>query len=132
MEPDAPQLLSALVSAGAAAHVVSGGLESEVAGALAAHGIAGFFASINGSPRTKDEILLDLTSRSARASDGVFVGDSRLDMEVAARFGLRRIFVTQWSEFEDWPLYVAEHDDILVVPNLQHLSRSIGSVDSGS
>lgn len=130
-EPHAADLLARLAGAGRQVHVVSGGLETEVTASLTVHGLARHFTSVNGSPRTKAQILSDLGHLNPEGVHGVFVGDSRHDMEVAAEFGLRRVFVSQWSDFADWRLYVAANDDILVVNDLQQLGALVESVDSG-
>ena len=101
-------------------HVVSGGAENEVSWALEQHGLAALFDGIHGSPRTKREILGAL-SASPLARPGVFIGDSRLDMEVAAESGLMRVFVSHWSEFSEWRAFVDEHRDVLVVHSLGEL-----------
>ena len=130
-EPHGAELLARLSETGRQLHVVSGGLEAEVTASLTAHGLAQHFTSVNGSPRTKAQILSDVRRLNPEGLHGVFVGDSRHDMEVAADFGLRRVFVSQWSDFADWQLYVAANPDILVVNDLQQLAALVESVDSG-
>jgi phosphoglycolate phosphatase-like HAD superfamily hydrolase len=51
----------------------------------------------------------------------VLVGDSLLDMEVAADAGVHRVFVSHWTEFADWYRYVETNGDILVVEDLAEL-----------
>jgi phosphoglycolate phosphatase-like HAD superfamily hydrolase len=130
VEPHAAALLGVLRAAGIDAHVVSGGLQTEVQEALQVHGLAGHFRSVNGSPRDKHQILGDLGRRAAPSPGGVFVGDSRYDMEVAGAFGLRRVFVSQWTDFTDWRNYVAARPDIVVVASLEELVHIALSLDS--
>ena len=130
VEPHAVGLLGQLRDRHVQLHVVSGGLQEEVDDVLHHHGLASWFSSINGSPRTKEQILTTFSGPAGSGAQGVFVGDSRYDMDVAAQFGLRRVLVTQWSEFEDWPDYVRRHPDVIVVPNLGRLSELVTSLDS--
>ena len=130
VEPDARGVLSILRKANVRAHVVSGGLETEVYNVLEAHGLAACFHTVNGSPRDKAQILSDLGQVPGSTSNGAFVGDSRYDMEVAKLFGLRRVFVSQWSDFKEWPEYVARRPDILVMKNLGELASLAESLGS--
>ncbi len=103
-------------------HVVSGGLQDEVQWALEHHGLKQLFDSVRGSPTTKAAHIAALI-RSTSPSAGVYVGDSRRDMEVAAEFGLHAVFVSHWTEFVEWPQYVAQRPEILAVQDLTDLLR---------
>jgi hypothetical protein len=50
-------------------------------------------------------------------SPGLFLGDSRLDHEVAKAFGLDFIFLSQWTEFSDWQIY-CQSNGIQSVPGI--------------
>ena len=63
---------------------MTGGATDEVRDVLGHHGLADRFVDILGSPTPKSEILGGLAERGL-LDDAVFVGDSRLDMEVSAR-----------------------------------------------
>lgn len=126
-DPAAYELFEQLSEQGDVLHVVSGGLEAEVSAVLVAKGLAPYLQSINGSPRSKDEILNDLGAMACDDS-GVFVGDSEGDMRVALDFGLRRVFITQWTEFATWSSYAERNTDITVCANLSDLMSRIDTM----
>lgn len=96
-------------TAGRSWTVVSGGKESEVREVLTWHGIAGLFdGGIYGSPDSKHEILEREVRKGSIRFPAVFLGDSKYDAEVSAKFGLEFIFVSGWTEFQDWELFVKE------------------------
>lgn len=122
VDPHATELLGELRARGARSYVVTGGATDEVRELLGHHGLADSFVDILGSPTSKSAILARLADRGV-LDDAVFVGDSRLDMEVSGMYGLRRIFVTHWSEFEQWALFVEANPDIAVVDDLAEVLR---------
>jgi hypothetical protein len=50
----------------------------------------------------------------------LFLGDSRLDHEVAEAFDLDFVIVHQWTEFADWQHY-CQQNAILVIPSIRDL-----------
>ncbi|EDM81793.1 hydrolase, haloacid dehalogenase-like family protein [Plesiocystis pacifica SIR-1] len=96
----ARELIAALVARRVPLHVVSGGDQDEVREALEHHGLAERFAGIHGSPTPKREHLERLRADGDLLPGGVYLGDARLDMELAEAFGLSFIFVAGVS---DWP-----------------------------
>jgi phosphoglycolate phosphatase-like HAD superfamily hydrolase len=105
--------------AGSRRFVVSGGLESEVAHALDAHGLT--FDGVHGSPTDKDTHFADL-QRRGHLDDAVYFGDSRYDHVVAARFGVDFVFVDGVSEFADADAYFATHPILGRVPDFTALT----------
>lgn len=84
---------------GAGWMVVSGGDQEELRWVFAKRGLDELFdLGIFGSPDTKDEILSRSINGGLIQTPGVFVGDSRYDIEAASRAGLDFIFVRAWSE----------------------------------
>lgn len=90
--------------------VVSGGNQKEIEKVFKAKGICKFFdGGIFGNPRSKDEIFQELISNNAFETPAVYLGDSRYDHEVAARYGIDFVFVHGWTEVVDWKVYCANH-----------------------
>ena len=101
--------------------IVSGGDQAELRAVFAARGLAGMFdGGIFGSPDTKDTILAREQAAGTICAPALFLGDSRLDHEAAARAGLDFVFVSGWSEFAGWPDYTARHG-LAAVPRLADL-----------
>lgn len=105
----------------ATAIVVSGGDQDDLREVLGRRGLAGHFAAIYGSPRTKLEIVEALRASGESSQPVVFVGDSRADHEAADHAGADFIFVHAYSEFVGWPEYTAQRPSIVVVATLAEL-----------
>lgn len=90
--------------------VVSGGDQCELRDFFAEHKLDHLFdGGIYGSPENKDTILAREMTAGNITLPAVFLGDSRYDHEVAVRAGLEFIFISGWTEFEDWRTYFASY-----------------------
>ena len=84
-------------------YVVSGGAQTEVRHALKGRRIDQFFSLILGNPKSKEENMQHLFDTGCLTGRGAYFGDARLDMELAAQFGLDFVFVSgasEWAEAE--------------------------------
>ena len=98
--------------------IVSGGDQTELREVFDQRGIAHYFnGGIYGSPRDKHSIVRDLLKSKQIQYPGLFLGDSRLDHEVARAFEFDFIFINQWSEFSDWRIY-CQSNKIQSVPSI--------------
>ncbi len=129
LDPSAHRLLSWVKASGSIAYVASGGADDELRWALEEHGLSALFDGIFGSPTPKGEIVRAALAARTTDSTPVFVGDSRLDMEVATEFGMHAVFVSHWSEFDDWQGFTAARHDILVVEDLGELLAIVSGKD---
>ena len=83
--------------------IVSGGDQSELREVFKARGIAELFDSgIFGSPDTKDEILARELHHGNIQVPALFLGDSKYDYQAATAAGLDFVFISAWSEVENW------------------------------
>lgn len=83
--------------------IVSGGDQAELRDVFAQRGIAEWFdGGIFGSPDTKDEILARELATENIQQPALFLGDSKYDYQAASAAGLDFIFLSGWSEVEDW------------------------------
>ena len=86
--------------------VASGGVEKELRGLFKNRSLFDLFdGGIYGGPMTKDEILTSLFNKNHIKFPVLFLGDSKYDHEVARKAKLDFLFVSGWSEFEDWQNY---------------------------
>lgn len=87
--------------------IVSGGDQAELRYVFAQRGIAEWFdGNIFGSPDTKDEILArELTSGNIQ-HPALFLGDSKYDYQAASTAGLDFVFLSNWSEVNQWNEWV--------------------------
>jgi len=100
--------------------VVSGSDQRELRRVLKNRGLAALFDGVFGSPDSKDEILTRELAAGTIGTPAVFVGDSRYDYEAAARHEMDFVFLSEWSEFADWPQYFA-NKDVKVRRNIEEL-----------
>lgn len=103
--------------------IVSGGDQAELRKVFAARKLDYLFdGGIFGSPDNKDLILKrEMTSKRIN-EPGIFIGDSRYDHQASHRAGLDFIFISHWTELDDWSAYCEEHQ-ILSIDNLEDLTK---------
>ena len=90
--------------------IVSGGDQAELREVFATRDIAALFdGGIFGSPDTKDEILARELDKGNILQPSLFLGDSRYDYQAANAAGLDFVFLSSWSEINNWPLWCEEH-----------------------
>ncbi len=106
--PGLRPLLERLNDAGVACFVNSGGDEEEVRVALAARGLASFFAGIFGSPATKPDNMRRIANID-KSMPGLFLGDARSDHAAASAAGFDFVFIAAFSEWKDGPAFCAEN-----------------------
>ena len=103
--------------------IVSGGDQAELREVFEQRGLAYYFdGGIYGSPKDKYSIVADLLETGEMQRPGLFLGDSRLDHEVAQAFDLDFVFVHQWTEFADWQHY-CQQNAISVISSIRDLLR---------
>ena len=90
--------------------LVSGGDQTELRTLFAERGIDGLFdAGIFGSPDNKDIILAREVENGNLAKPAIFFGDSRYDHEASNRAGLDFVFVSYWTELQNWQDYCGDN-----------------------
>ena len=86
--------------------VISGGDQTELRDVFNLRGLTNYFgAGIWGSPETKYEII-ERNFSHVSPSDCLFIGDSKLDFEVARDFGFDFLFMSAWTEVDNWEEFV--------------------------
>lgn len=83
--------------------IVSGGDQTELRHVFAQRGLTELFdGGIYGSPDTKDEILAHKLQNNTIQTPALFLGDSKYDHQAATAAGLDFLFLSDWSEVNDW------------------------------
>ena len=91
--------------------IVSGGDQEELRDVFDHRGLNHYFdGGIYGSPVDKHTIVEELLRSQKIQLPALFLGDSRLDHQVAKAFGLDFIFLNQWTEFADWRRYCQSNE----------------------
>ncbi len=85
--------------------IVSGGSQEELRKVFAIRGLDVYFDSIFGSPDTKESILKHEVDSNNLIRPALFIGDSKLDYESASKFEIDFLFMSNYSEFENWEEY---------------------------
>lgn len=99
--------------------VVSGGDQKELREVFQARGLDKYFdGGIFGSPDTKDSILERELGSLSSHRPALFLGDSKYDYQAAQTAGLDFIFLTEWTEVEDYKLW-CDCEEILFLKNIK-------------
>ena len=95
--------------------IVSGGDQDELREVFAARGLDKYFdGGIFGSPDTKDIILEREMVNNNVLQNALFLGDSKYDFKAADKAGLDFIFISEWSEFNNWESFTRLNSIICV------------------
>ena len=102
--------------------IISGGDQAELRDIFQQRGIDKLFdAGIFGSPDNKDVILARELDAVNIVEPALFIGDSRYDHQASTNAGLDFVFLSAWTDVEDWQDYCANHQ-ITVFNHLGDLS----------
>ena len=103
--------------------IVSGGDQLELRHIFSIRKLDYLFESgIFGCPENKEEIVSREISRDNIKFPGIFIGDSKYDYQVACKFDLDFIFLTNWTEVKDSIKWCKEND-INYLPSLHELYK---------
>lgn len=102
--------------------IVSGGSQSELRALFEKRELANLFeGGIYGSPDSKEVIFERELTRENITLPALFIGDSKYDYFSSNKYGLDFIFLSQWTEVNDWRTFCQENG-INTVEALKHLS----------
>lgn len=90
--------------------IVSGGDQKELRSVFAARGLDELFdGGIYGSPDTKSAILAREIKSGNVQNPALFLGDSKYDHIAAMEASMDFIFLSEWSEFNNYSSYLSEN-----------------------
>lgn len=100
--------------------IVSGGDQAELRELFAERDIAQFFdGGIFGSPDSKEIIMNREREQGNVKSPAVFIGDSQYDYTAVKSVGdIDFIFVTDWSEFDEYKQFFEEKESVTILDNV--------------
>lgn len=94
--------------------IVSGGDQGELRRIFINRGLDTMFdCGIFGSPDPKNIILAREQKQGNLVSPSLFIGDSLLDYQCAVDAGLDFIFLSDWTEFLDWPAFFSNKSVVI-------------------
>ena len=104
--------------------IVSGGDNEQVNSILKFKNISNFFnRGIFGSPESKYQIITSQINKNHINYPVLYLGDSKLDYEVAKNFNMDFIFISKWTEFEGWENYF-KNKNVIMISSLDDLIDS--------
>jgi phosphoglycolate phosphatase-like HAD superfamily hydrolase len=90
--------------------LLSGGDQAELRKIFARRDLAQLFeAGIFGGPDTKENVLAREKTNANIRFPALFLGDSKYDHQAATNAGLDFIFLSDWTEVNDWQDYCAKN-----------------------
>ncbi|MGP7735216.1 HAD family hydrolase [Oceanimonas smirnovii] len=102
--------------------IVSGGDQAELRDVFVQRDIAKWFdGGIFGSPDTKDEILSRELASGNIQHPALFLGDSKYDYQAANTASLDFVFLSGWSEVDDWEKWT-ELNKLKTIDSISQLS----------
>ena len=102
--------------------IVSGGSQSELRALFEKRDLANLFeGGIYGSPDSKEVIFERELARENISLPALFIGDSKYDYFSSNKHGLDFIFLSQWTEVNDWQSF-CEGNDINHIDFLRTIS----------
>lgn len=98
--------------------VVSGGSQNELREIFVNRGLSDYFDGIYGSPETKKNLVEMLRDDILIDSPCVFIGDSRMDYDIAKIIKADFIFMREFTEFNGWEIFFKDKN-IKIINNLK-------------
>ena len=106
----------------ASLYIVSGGDQGELHELFSARQLKHLFTDIFGSPEQK-QIHCENIRKKEESRKTMFFGDSRLDHEAAQSTGFDFVFISDYTDFDEWQSYCAAHE-IVDYPDFSTLLQS--------
>lgn len=98
--PVAAALALARATGAERCHVVSGAAEVELQSVFASQNITALFASVQGSPRPKLELVESvLAARGCAPNEALLIGDGAMDFRVCRELGMHFVYLAEYSEW---------------------------------
>lgn len=103
--------------------IVSGGSQSELRALFKKRNLADLFeGGIYGSPDSKEEIFDRELEKNNISVPALFIGDSKYDYFSSSKYGLDFVFLSQWTEVDDWKSF-CEENGISYVDSLKSFNQ---------
>jgi HAD superfamily hydrolase (TIGR01549 family) len=101
--------------------LLSGGDQAELRRIFPRRNLAHLFqAGIFGGPDQKETVLAREKANGNLQMPALFIGDSKYDHQASTNAGLDFIFLSDWTEVQDWQQY-CQQNAILVLKNITEL-----------
>ncbi len=101
-------------------YIISAAAEVDLQHVFAKKGLDHLFAGINGGPRTKVEIFADVLACHPN-SKAIFFGEAKADYLVAEKYNIDFVFLSDYTDFEDWESYFHQKQNVKIINNFSEL-----------
>jgi phosphoglycolate phosphatase-like HAD superfamily hydrolase len=126
VEPIAAALELARAAGAERCHVVSGATEVEMLSVFGSKNIASLFASIQGSPRPKLELVKRvLDARGCAPGEALLIGDGSMDFRVCRELDMQFVFLSEHSDWTGAAAALAGAPRVSVAASWAELTRSL-------
>lgn len=100
--------------------ILSGGDQVELRKIFQLRGLSDYFpGGIFGSPDNKDQVLAREMQNGNIVQPALFIGDSRYDFQAASAAGLDFVFLSDWTDMQEWHGFCQQHQ----IKTLAHLGE---------
>jgi phosphoglycolate phosphatase-like HAD superfamily hydrolase len=107
-------------------HVVSGATQVELESVFASNGITSLFASIQGAPRPKQELVEHvLATARCPAEECLLIGDGAMDFRVCQALGIHFVYLSEFSEWTGAMAALSEAPAVSVAESWADLLRAL-------
>jgi phosphoglycolate phosphatase-like HAD superfamily hydrolase len=103
--------------------IVSGGSQSELRALFKNRNLSYLFeGGIYGSPDSKEDIFDRELAKNNISVPSLFIGDSKYDYFSSSKYGLDFVFLSQWTEVDNWKSF-CEENGINYVDSLKSINQ---------
>ena len=107
-------------------HVVSGATQVEMQSVFASKDIARFFASIQGSPRPKLELVQSvLAEHDCPPSEALLIGDGSMDFRVCRELDMQFVYLAEYTEWTGAATALSSAPRVAVAQTWAELTRAL-------
>lgn len=126
VEPIAAALELARAAGVERCHVVSGATEVEMRSVFESKNLASLFASIQGSPRPKLELVQKvLAARGCSPQEALLIGDGSMDFRVCRELDMQFVYLAEHSDWTGAAAALAGAPRVAVAPTWAELTRAL-------
>jgi phosphoglycolate phosphatase-like HAD superfamily hydrolase len=111
------QFLEYLKPIGINLYILSGGDEKEILNILKHHSIKDYFKCVKGSPKTKEDNIIEMNIIGST----LYIGDSKIDYKVAHKNKFDFIFMYGYTQFDNWNKYFEQKSILFCIDNFKTL-----------
>lgn len=101
-------------------YILSGGDRIEIKNILENKNMISDFSEILGGPLTKYENLDNLNLKG----NILYIGDSKIDYEVAKKYNYDFIFMYGYSQFQNWREFFKNKKEVIIIKDFETLTNS--------